>query len=67
VAKWKLVSKHEFEPASFLAAYRYNWFAFPVLLAAGHITGQGKPWHAPQVWKVLDRAPRGNPIGSPAR
>jgi hypothetical protein len=35
MAKWKLVSKHEFDPASFLAAYRYNWFGFPIFLAAG--------------------------------
>jgi hypothetical protein len=35
MAKWRLVSKHEFDCASFLAAYRYNWFGFPILLAAG--------------------------------
>jgi hypothetical protein len=33
MAKWKLVSRHEFDLASFFAAYRYSWLAFPLLLA----------------------------------
>jgi hypothetical protein len=35
MAKWKLVSKHEFSPLTFFAAYRINWWAFPFLLAFG--------------------------------
>jgi hypothetical protein len=35
MAKWKLVSKHEFRPFIFFLAYRINWWSFPFLFAFG--------------------------------